>query len=122
MTKRVLIVDDDPTIRLLASKIVNKSGFEFRAVEDGLQALEAIVYEQFDLILMDVRMPIMNGIEATRWIRGIEQDIEGTKRIPILGYSAHSNSLECMEAGMDGFMTKPALMAHVQEQLNRWLG
>ena len=122
MTKRVLIVDDDPTIRLLVSKVIKKSGFDFYAVEDGLQALEAFVYDRFDLVLMDVRMPIMNGIEATKWIRDIEQETEGTKRIPILGYSAHSNPQECLEAGMDGFMTKPALLAHMQEQLQRWLG
>ncbi len=119
MPKRVLIVDDDPTLRLLASRIIQRAGFEFGSVENGLLAIEAVHAGPFDLILMDLQMPVLGGIEATHAIRNHERD--RFARTPIVGYSAHANSRECMQAGMDDFIQKPASVDALTAKLRLWL-
>jgi protein-histidine pros-kinase len=114
-----LIVDDDPTIRLLSRKIVERAGFDSGSVENGLLAIEAVYAGAFDLILMDVQMPVLGGIEATEAIRKHERG--QLAHTPIVGYSAHGNSEECMQAGMDDFIQKPAAIGALTAKLRLWL-
>ncbi len=104
---RVLIVDDNPTNRLVASTFMEMAGFAFATAADGLEAVEACRTEHFDLILMDINMPRMGGLEASRLIR---ESAGPSARSPILAVTANSDPSEVatyMAAGMSGVVTKP---------------
>ncbi len=116
----VLLVEDNLVNQKLASLLIKRQGCEVDVAGDGLEALERLQNEKFDLVLMDIQMPNMDGLEATRKIREIEGlagereryvslQVEET-RIPIIGLTASARAEDeqrCYEAGMDGFLSKP---------------
>jgi PAS domain S-box-containing protein len=104
---RLLLADDSPTNRMLAIRLLEKRGHSVTCVEDGLEAVEAVQESSFDAVLMDVQMPQMDGLEATRVIRQWEA---GRVRVPIVALTAHameSDRQRCLEAGMDAYVSKP---------------
>ncbi len=104
----VLLADDSPTNRRLAMRLLEKRGHAVTAVENGLEAVRAVEKEAYDVILMDVQMPEMDGIEATTAIREAEQ-LSGA-HIPIVALTAHAmkgDRARCLEAGMDAYVSKP---------------
>lgn len=117
----VLVADDNDINRRVVCKILERSGHRVALVEDGIQALDAMEAEPFDLVLMDVNMPGMNGLEATRMFR---LAMPGSPRLPILALTADATAemeRKCLEAGMDGCITKPVtpgrLIAAIDEQV-----
>jgi len=89
--------------------LIQRMGHKVSIALNGRQALEAIETEKFDIILMDVQMPEMDGLEATQAIRTRESLI-GRPRIPIIAITAHAMAGDrdrCLEAGMDGYVSKP---------------
>jgi len=105
---RILLVEDNAVNRQLALRLLEKSGHEVRVAENGLRALDMFQTHEFDLILMDVQMPEMDGFEATAAIRAIEQNKH--THIPIVAMTAHAmkgDRERCLEAGMDGYIAKP---------------
>jgi signal transduction histidine kinase/ActR/RegA family two-component response regulator/HPt (histidine-containing phosphotransfer) domain-containing protein len=113
----LLVVDDILMNRDIAGAILSAAGHEVTAVESGAEAIEAVAAKDFDVVLMDVRMPEMDGLEATRRIRALE----GPRgRVPILALTAQAFTdqiAQCRAAGMDGHLVKPfdadALLASV---------
>ena len=106
---RVLVAEDHPTNQLVISGLLKLAGVAFRIEADGAKAVEAWKGGGWDLVLMDVQMPGMDGLEATRAIRILEQT-EGRTRTPIFGFSADAMShqvAEQLEAGLDGHLQKP---------------
>ncbi len=109
---RVLLAEDEPVSRLMASRLLRKHGHEVVAVENGEQALKALQAGHFDLVLMDVQMPRMDGLEATRRIRrghGIDGPPSDTC-VPIVALTAfvsEEDRARCKEAGMNDFLPKP---------------
>ncbi len=104
--KRILVVEDDEVNLMIAKHILGRAGFEVSAVNNGEEAIEIVAQESFDLILMDIEMPIMDGVEATPVIR---QSPNGAK-IPIIALTAHSMQEKLDEfkaAGMDDYIIKP---------------
>jgi PAS domain S-box-containing protein len=104
----VLLADDSPTNRRLAMRLLEKRGHAVTAVENGLEAVRALDKDAYDLILMDVQMPEMDGLEATAVIREAEQ-MSGT-HIPIVALTAHAMKGDrdrCLAAGMDAYVSKP---------------
>ena len=106
---KVLVAEDNPVSRMLAVRLVENAGYNATAVADGAEALEAIKSGEFDLVLMDVQMPVMDGIEATRRIR--EHEVNGfDKDIPIIALTAHAmkgDREKCLDAGMNDYLAKP---------------
>ena len=103
----VLVADDNEINRRVVRKILERAGHRVTAAEDGSDALDAMQDEPFDLVLMDVNMPGMNGLEATRLHR---LALPATPRLPILALTADATAeteRKCREAGMDGCITKP---------------
>ena len=105
---RVLVVEDNPVNQLLAVRLVEKQGHSVVAVSSGRRAVETLESGHFDLVLMDVQMPEMDGIEATNVIRQKEQ--QRGAHIPIIAMTAHAmqgDRERCLQAGMDAYVAKP---------------
>ena len=106
---RVLVAEDHPTNQLVISGLLKLAGVDYRIEADGEKAVEAWKRESWDLVLMDVQMPGMDGLAATRAIRTLEQ-AQSRDRTPIFGFSADAMShqvAEQLEAGLDGHLQKP---------------
>ena len=120
---RVLAAEDNKTNQLLLTAMLIPLGVEVRLTGDGREAVEAFAAEHFDLILMDVQMPVMNGVDATQAIRAIEAE-RGLSPIPILALSANvmrHQIDEYLAAGMNGFVAKPIEMAALIAAMERAL-
>jgi signal transduction histidine kinase/CheY-like chemotaxis protein/HPt (histidine-containing phosphotransfer) domain-containing protein len=120
---RVLLVDDNAVNRKVARAALKGLGVEVVEAETGRAALATLDRETFDLVLMDMNMPVMDGLEATQRIRTAEAD-NGSSRLPILAMTANvlPEALNaCRAAGMDGFVQKPFLKAQMIEALSNWL-
>jgi len=105
---RLLVAEDDPTVRQVLGLLLQRSNYEIDFAKDGEQVVEMWANGNFDLILMDVQMPHMNGFEATAAIRKIEQTCGG--HIPIVAMTAHAlkeDEERCFDAGMDDYISKP---------------
>lgn len=103
---RILLAEDNPVNQLVAQAILERRGHSVHVVANGLLAVEAVKTGDFELVLMDVRMPEMDGLEATRAIRALTE--HGT--LPIVALTAHALAEErqrCFDAGMDDFLSKP---------------
>src|SRR4030095_15864133 len=110
---RILAAEDNKTNQLLLTAMLDPMGVELRLTEDGQEAADAFRAERFDLVLMDVQMPVMNGVDATLAIRAIEAE-QGLAPTPILALSANvmrHQIDEYLAAGMNGFVAKPVEMA-----------
>jgi PAS domain S-box-containing protein len=115
----ILLVEDNPTNRLIACTMLTRLGASVEQAEDGLKGLEAARCGIHDLILMDVQMPHMDGIEATRAIRGL---LGPVARTPIIGLTANvmvHQQAEYRAAGMDGVVAKPITPAALLKEISR---
>lgn len=112
----VLVADDEPINVKLLSVLLRRKGYQVTACSDGASAVEILQDKQFDVVLMDIQMPRMDGIEATRLIRRLER---GSGRcVPIVAVTAWEtaeNRLECHEAGMNAFLSKPISAGELME-------
>ena len=107
---RVLAVDDNKVNRIVVEEILRNAGVECVAVESGVQAIERVKNEPFDIVLMDCQMPFMDGYEATEMIRQWEKESESPTRLPIIALTANVTSEDvqkCFDAGMDAYCSKP---------------
>jgi CheY-like chemotaxis protein len=105
---RILLAEDNPVNQLLAVRLLEKQGHTTVVAGNGKEALAALQASAFDVILMDVQMPEMDGLKTAAAIRQAEQGSE--RHIPILALTAHAmtgDRQRCLEAGMDGYLTKP---------------
>jgi signal transduction histidine kinase/DNA-binding response OmpR family regulator len=112
----ILLAEDNPMNQKLATRLLEKRGHCITTVTNGREAVEALNLNVFDVVLMDVQMPEMDGWKATQAIRRREQDTGG--HIPILAVTAHAMKDyqdRCYQAGMDGFLTKPFLPDQLYE-------
>lgn len=120
----VLVVDDNAVNRVLAKKVVEKLGYGADLVENGQEAVDAVVANKYVAVLMDCMMPVMDGYTATAQIRGHE-DKEGKRRLPIIGLTADAvigARERVLSAGMDDYVTKPIRTDDIKLALNRWCG
>jgi signal transduction histidine kinase/DNA-binding response OmpR family regulator len=119
----LLLVEDNAINQKLVRIIVQQWGHQVRAVGDGHTALSVVASEHFDVVLMDVQMPGMDGLEATAGIRRQER---GTRRhVPIVGLTAHVSAADreaCLKAGMDAYLTKPIRRDELLRVLNEFGG
>lgn len=116
---RILVVDDDPVNRKLIARTTEKTGAMIQLAESGYEALTAVQTDRFDLILMDVQMPGMDGLETTRRIRQFEE-AQGIPRGAICALTANvapEDKRRCLESGMDDFLAKPLRLERFRELL-----
>jgi PAS domain S-box-containing protein len=114
----ILLAEDNRVNQMLAVRLLEKRGHHVQVAGDGREALEKLGTADFDLVLMDVQMPVMGGFEATAAVRGIEKSTG--KHIPILALTAHAvpgDRERCLAAGMDGYVAKPIHPEELFEQI-----
>ncbi|MBI9075847.1 MAG: response regulator [Desulfatibacillum sp.] len=117
----ILLVEDNHVNQLVAKGILAKLGYRAHVVENGLQALQFLARQKVDLVLMDVQMPGMDGMEATRQIRAGQQNVLNPK-VPIVAMTARAmkgDREKCLEAGMDDYVAKPIDPAALKAALAR---
>jgi len=117
---RVLLAEDNEVNRKVACGLLAKQGHSVLAVGNGAEALEALARERFDAVLMDVQMPVMDGLEAARSIRERERAQGG--HVPIVALTAHAmkgDRERCLTAGMDDYVSKPLRAADLAAALVR---
>ncbi|HEX7943831.1 MAG TPA: ATP-binding protein, partial [Phenylobacterium sp.] len=120
---RILAAEDNKTNQLLLHALLEPLDVTVRMTSDGAEALAAFRDQDFDLVLMDIQMPVMNGVDAVRAIRALEAE-RGGSRTPILALSANVMSYQIEEylaAGMSGFIAKPIEMAALISAMERAL-
>jgi len=122
---KILLAEDNKINQKVATKTLEAFGHEVDVVENGLDAIEKVKQKDYDLIMMDLEMPEMDGIEATRIIRKMESDNlvhgSGKKRIKIVALTAHSTTedrAKCQAIGMDDYISKPFRQSEIARALN----
>lgn len=118
--RRLLIVDDDPFNQEITLYFLKRLGMQCDVADDGKAAVELVGKNDYDLVLMDVQMPTMNGLEATRAIRNLPD----RQAVPILAMTANAfaeDRTQCLEAGMNDFVSKPIESPALHATLLRWL-
>lgn len=119
----VLLVEDHPTNRKVATQMLLRKGLQVSEVENGKLAVRALRENTYDLVLMDIQMPVMSGLEACEQIRQWEKE-EKRPRIPIVAMTAHALQearQEGLQSGMDGYLTKPISFTELEHVLAKWL-
>ena len=119
---RILLAEDNVVNEKVATHTLRKMGYDVDAVTNGRDAVTAWKTGRYQLILMDCQMPVQDGYDATREIRGLEQ---GRQRIPIVALTAHAmkdDDLKCKAAGMDDYLTKPLDRERLKDSLDHYFG
>jgi two-component system sensor histidine kinase/response regulator len=107
---RVLVAEDNPVNQLLATRLLEKRGHAVVMTANGREALVALAKDTYDLVLMDVQMPVMDGLEATSALRQREKERDDGIHQPVVALTAYAikgDQERCLAAGMDGYLTKP---------------
>ena len=123
MTFKILLVEDNIENQKVTMQILEKAGFAVEIAENGKKAVKAAGKYQYSVILMDIQMPVMDGFEATRSIRGSERE-RGGERTPIIALTAcalKGYRKKCLETGMDDYLSKPVNKGALLEALDRWI-
>ena len=118
---RILLAEDNPVNQKVGGRLLERQGHSVVLASTGAEALEAFVRESFDVILMDIQMPVMNGYDATRAIRAHERSTGG--HIPVIALTAHAmhgDRESCVHAGMDDYLSKPIQTSALCATLARW--
>ena len=115
------MADDAPANRELVSVLLSGMGLSVDTVENGAEAVEAVRAEAYDLVLMDVHMPVMDGLNAARAIRALGG---AAGKLPIIALTANVGREQvqaCLEAGMNGHLAKPIDVSQMARTLSEWL-
>ena len=118
---RILLVEDNAVNRTIAMKLLEKRGHVVIAVENGALAVDLTARERFDVVLMDIQMPVMDGLTATATIR--ERELGTGAHVPIIAVTAHAleeDRARCFAAGMDDYLPKPIRSGDLFEKVARF--
>ena len=118
---RILIVEDDTELCQLFSHVLEKNGYHTRMVSNGQEALDALAEEYVDLIISDIMMPVMDGYQAARAIRGSGK--KDAEMIPIIAITANAfaeDKRKTMEAGMDAHLSKPLNVQELMDTIRKF--
>jgi CheY-like chemotaxis protein/HPt (histidine-containing phosphotransfer) domain-containing protein len=122
-SRKILVAEDNPVNQVVAARLLERRGHRVTVAANGREAVAAVERERFDLVLMDVQMPEMDGFEATHRIRRPESAVL-SHDIPVVAMTAHAMAGDresCLEAGMDDYVSKPIDPRVLAEVIARWL-
>lgn len=117
-TRKILVVDDDPIMHRVLGRYLEQNGYEMLSASNGLEAVQKATLEAPQVIILDVRMPEMSGLEALRQLK----EIERTKSIPVIVVTVNADRATLMESevsGADGFLTKPFRPGELLAEIKR---
>jgi CheY-like chemotaxis protein len=120
---RILLVEDDEANQVAFSRLLSKSSHQVEIAENGREALKLLEEKDYDLVLMDCRMPVMDGYEATAAIRAPGSRVRN-HAIPIIALTANAmreDQKKCLDAGMDDYLSKPIDLAKLLEMIEKWV-
>ncbi|SLM27673.1 hypothetical protein MTBBW1_1060024 [Desulfamplus magnetovallimortis] len=121
---KILLVEDNPTNQMVVMGILNHFGLSATTAFNGLEAITLMEKHLWDIVIMDVQMPKMDGLEATRLIRNPESNVQN-HNLPIIALTAHAmkgDREKCLEAGMDDYLTKPVNPKLLMAAITKWAG
>ena len=121
MSAKILLVDDDELNRFVGQELLSSLGMQTSLAASGAEALDQLQQKVFDLIFMDVSMPVMDGYELTQLIRAQNQ----YATIPIVALTAHAfadDRAVCLEAGMNDYLAKPFTLDELKKIIYKWTG
>lgn len=104
---KILLAEDNPINLKLAKTLLEKPGWIVKPVNNGLEAVQSLTEEKFDIVLMDVQMPEMDGLEATRKIRALNSENKNIPIVAMTAYAMKDDEEKCIAAGMDAYLSKP---------------
>ena len=119
--KTVLIVEDNEDNRLIYSQYLAHGGFRVLEATNGVEGIDVARRERPDIVLMDISMPVMDGLTATRMLKA-DEDL---RSIPVIALTAHAMAADeamAREAGCDGYISKPVMPRDVRAEVERWIG
>lgn len=114
---KILVVDDDLMSQHLMQVLLTREGYQVDVASNGLDAFDIIKYQKFDIVFMDLQMPVMDGIEASRRIRAWESDGQYTFIVALTASYLPNQGRELSEAGIDSYISKPFQVEHIQRIL-----
>jgi CheY-like chemotaxis protein len=120
---RILLVEDDEANQVAFSRLLSKSSHQVEIAENGREALKLLEEKDYDIVLMDCRMPLMDGYEATAAIRDQSSKVRN-HAIPIIALTANAfreDQTKCLNAGMDDYLSKPIDLAMLLEMIEKWV-
>ena len=118
---RLLVAEDNPVNQKVASHILKTLGYDCEVVNNGSEALTALSRTTYDLILMDIQMPVMDGFQATAEIRRREGELGHPIVIAMTAHAMKGDRVMCVAAGMDDYICKPIKRDELRATLMRWL-
>ena len=118
---KILLVEDDKINQMVAEHLLNKLGYTIKIANDGVKAVETLKKQKYDLVLMDIQMPVMDGYKATQNIRQTESINRETPIIALTAHAMKGDREKCLEAGMNDYLPKPILQSTLKKVLEQWL-
>ena len=115
----ILVVDDNSTMRKLVTAQLSKLGYSSHTANDGQEALDKTAVHKYKMVLMDVQMPTMDGIEATAKLR--EREALDQVHTTIVALTGHCSRTDCIAAGMDDYVAKPMNIATLKKIVEKWV-
>ncbi|PCK09317.1 MAG: hypothetical protein COA42_04745 [Alteromonadaceae bacterium] len=122
--KNILLVDDNLVNQIIAKKMLEKLGYAVECVSNGEESVKAVQSNRFDAVVMDCKMPVMDGYTATRNIRQLERENKLRAKTVIVAMTANAFKEDrqlCLDAGMNDYLTKPIVCADLEKTLHRWI-
>ena len=120
----ILIVDDHPINQKVVQTMLKMLGYKVDVASNGQEGLDAVKGNDYEMVLMDIQMPVMDGLEATKAIRQLDPKIHGTKhQIPIIAITANAmlgDDQTCFEAGMNEYLAKPIQKPDLERVIKQW--
>jgi signal transduction histidine kinase/CheY-like chemotaxis protein len=121
LTNRLLVVEDNEVNQEVVLKMLNKLGYSADIANNGVEALEKITAYSYKLVLMDCQMPVMDGFEATKNIRSLKTPNSSMTVIALTANAVKENVVECFEAGMNDYISKPLTLKSLEKILLKWM-
>ena len=117
---KILVVEDNRVNRYVMEQMLKKLNMKFELAENGAIALDVLDQEEFDLVFMDCQMPVMDGLEATRRIRGSEKAYRDVPIVALTASAIEGDEELCRSVGMNGYLAKPVRIQQIMEAIKKF--